>query len=244
MGVFKYYCFLFTCAIFRVDSRDLPPFLKACSISDPKLNVCALKNANEALPSLFKANKKLGIPAFDPYLLPLLEIQTSNFLIKLDNVKFYGLNDARVKAINVNLKDSIWSADVEMDRVNLVGHYIASGNIASFPIRGDGISNTTFVGGLYKYTVHMPKRMKDGVEYFSINSTSLTFKLKRAHFYHGNLFNGNQQLGDALNNFFNENWELILEEMGDAIKKTIQAIGTSVVSKIVDNVPANKIFLP
>lgn len=108
-------------------------------------------------------DKKYGIPPFTPFKVPLIEIQNPNLLIKIDNVDIYGIDDASVEDMSWVVKICIlltlnyWfflcsvdvpnrklSATIKMERLNLQGHYIADGKIASLPIKGDGDANITF----------------------------------------------------------------------------------------------------
>ncbi|XP_049820156.1 uncharacterized protein LOC109596647 [Aethina tumida] len=229
---------LATCAT----SLDLPSYIVACKGSDPNFKECVKDSAKTGIKGFLKGDKKYGIPPFTPFKVPLIEIQNPNLLIKIDNVDIYGIDDASVEDMSVDVPNKKLSATIKMERLNLQGHYIADGKIASLPIKGDGDANITFVGGTYIYETSWTIYQKDGEDYMKIENPSLEYKLRRAHFYHGNLFNGNEELGNQVNKFLNDNWELFLEDIGTAVKKTIESIATNIITNVAKRVPFNKIF--
>lgn len=58
-----------------------------------------------------------------------------------------------------------------------------------------------------------------------------------------NLFNGDKALGDGTNQFLNESWLEILNELKPVLKKAIGNIALGVVNPIFSKFPYNDLFL-
>lgn len=58
-----------------------------------------------------------------------------------------------------------------------------------------------------------------------------------------NLFNGDKALGDGTNQFLNENWQDILNELKPVLKKAIGNIINGVVGPVFSKFPYDSLFL-
>lgn len=54
---------------------------------------------------------------------------------------------------------------------------------------------------------------------------------------------GNKALGDNMNSFINDNWEIIFQELRPAITSTLAKIVTQIIDSVFDTVPYKKLFL-
>ena len=64
----------------------------------------------------------------------------------------------------------------------------------------------------------------------------------RAHITFTNLFNGNVQLGDALNKFINDNWKDIINDLKPAMAESLGAIYKSLLDNMFSNIPYDEFF--
>lgn len=87
------------------------------------------------------------------------------------------------------------------------------------------------------------KIVKEGKEYLQIDKSKLNFDTKNVHVHFGNLFNGNKELGDSTNAFFNENWKEILKEIKPAISDAISSVYESLINNVFGNFPYAELFL-
>lgn len=60
--------------------------------------------------------------------------------------------------------------------------------------------------------------------------------------YLENLFNGNKALGDNMNLFLNENWEIILQELKPAIRETLSQILSGIINNVFSKIPYAEYF--
>lgn len=86
---------------------------------------------------------------------------------------------------------------------------------------------------------------RNGKSYIVISSNKfkLTFDTTRMYLSLENLFNGNKALGDNMNMFLNENWQVILQELKPAVRETLAQILSSTISSIFDKLSYDDIFL-
>lgn len=59
-----------------------------------------------------------------------------------------------------------------------------------------------------------------------------------------NLFNGNKALSDGTNQFLNDNWQDILNELKPVLKKAIGNIINGVIGPVFGKFPYDQLFLP
>jgi hypothetical protein len=57
-----------------------------------------------------------------------------------------------------------------------------------------------------------------------------------------NLFNGNKALGDNMNLFLNENWQIILQELKPPVREALAQIFASLVNRVFDKLPYVDMF--
>jgi hypothetical protein len=58
-----------------------------------------------------------------------------------------------------------------------------------------------------------------------------------------NLFNGNKDLGDTTNAFFNGNWREIMKEIKPALSESISAVYQSLINNVFSLFPYEEMFL-
>ncbi|TMW41292.1 hypothetical protein DOY81_013628 [Sarcophaga bullata] len=80
---------------------------------------------------------------------------------------------------------------------------------------------------------------KGGFTFYNVTSTHVDFKLEGLKSYFSNLFNGQKQLEDSTNKFFNDNWRMLTDALYTVITQTIQDILLDVLRKIFHYIPAN-----
>ncbi|XP_065362563.1 circadian clock-controlled protein daywake [Calliphora vicina] len=123
--------------------------------------------------------------------------------------------------------------------MKLQGDYSLFGRILLIPLNGRGevfldAENMTVV-------MHTKTRLyeKGGFTFYNVTSTHVDFKLEGLKSYFSNLFNGQKQLEDSTNKFFNDNWRMLTDALYTVITQTIQDILLDVLRKIFHFIPAN-----
>ncbi|XP_063224781.1 uncharacterized protein LOC134532292 [Bacillus rossius redtenbacheri] len=237
----------FSCAA----SLKLPSYLKKCSRSDPKLNECALKNGREAIPTLIKGDSYLRIPVLNPLQLEQVKVSEGTggvkFTLTLNKASVYGVKQAEVTQINIDLNKKFVSVKLEIKEnyLQLISKYVVDGKILLIPIRGEGDFNLTLnnARGEFKTNFDLVKH-EDGLEYIKLKDSELQFEIDQAYFDLQNLFNGDKALGDNMNMFLNENWQEVYKEVKDAVIEVLKTLILEIISKVTDKVAYDVIFDP
>lgn len=126
--------------------------------------------------------------------------------------------------------------------MTIKGKYKIDGRILVLPIRGEGDADLIFDNAdlIVKYK---PKViLKNGKQYIQTERFQLDFDTTRLHIKLENLFNGDKALGDNMNQFLNENWRDILNELKPAITFAVEEILKGIINRIFMKIPYSEIF--
>lgn len=129
-------------------------------------------------------------------------------------------------------------------RIAINGDYKINGRVLVLPIQGQGKAKLAFDNAnlIVKYK---PKLIqKNGKDYIQTDSFKLDFDTTQLHINLENLFNGDKALGDNMNQFLNENWRDILNELKPAVTLAVEEILKSIINRIFSKVPYSDIYLP
>ncbi|XP_060525024.1 protein takeout-like isoform X2 [Cylas formicarius] len=233
------------CAL-HVARCQVPPYLKPCSKSAKDFKACCVAHGNEALPTLLKGDPKFNIPNLTPLQIPRIDVATADSLkIVFLDVSLLGLDSAKLTDMSVDFDAHKIELDIFVGRVSIIGNYEVGGKILILPLEGKGPANVTADDGKFKYKFNYKLENRNGINYAIIqDDDQLTFEVGHAYFRLDNLFNGNKQMSDNVNNFLNENWEEVTKELGGAIQTTIAVIARRVGGGVLSNLPFDNLFLP
>lgn len=81
-----------------------------------------------------------------------------------------------------------------------------------------------------------------GKDHFKINDIGVEFNIGGASVQLTNLFNGDEELGAAMNKFLNENWREVTAEIRPALAKAIEDILRAITSRLFDIYPLEQIL--
>lgn len=81
-----------------------------------------------------------------------------------------------------------------------------------------------------------------GKDHYKINDIGVEFNIGGASVQLTNLFNGDEELGAAMNKFLNENWREVTAEIRPALAKAIEDILRAITSRLFDIYPLEEIL--
>lgn len=84
--------------------------------------------------------------------------------------------------------------------------------------------------------------VKNGKKYIQTERFNLDFDTTRMHINLENLFNGDKALGDNMNQFLNQNWRDILNELKPAITFAVEEILKGIINRIFMKVSYDEIY--
>ncbi len=76
--------------------------------------------------------------------------------------------------------------------------------------------------------------MKNNVEHLTVKDLFVDFNIGTADIHLDDLFDGNSELGEAMNNFLNENWKTVAAEIRPAIEDSIGNIVQGITGRLFD----------
>lgn len=82
----------------------------------------------------------------------------------------------------------------------------------------------------------------NGKDHYKINKIDVEFNIGGASVELTNLFNGDEELGVAMNRFLNENWREVTAEIRPALAKAIEDILRAITSRLFDFYPLEEIL--
>ncbi|KAH8286055.1 hypothetical protein KR054_001856 [Drosophila jambulina] len=222
-----------------------PDYIKECRIADKDFVNCSTHSIQQLFDKLNDGIPGLtSIKSFDPFYLNRIRITQGNsnainLKVELANVKIIGFGHTHVLESQVFKKDYSWKTTFTLPVMKLQGEYSLFGRILLIPLNGKGqvfldAENMTV-------TMHTKTRLysKGGFTFYNVTSLHVDFKMDGLKSYFSNLFNGNKQLEDSTNKFFNDNWRMLADALYTVITQTIEDILLDVLKKIFHFIPAN-----
>lgn len=131
----------------------------------------------------------------------------------------------------------------KVPKVSIVGKYKVDGRVLVLPIRGEGNADLVFENCELAVKYKPKVTVKNGKQYIQTERFNLDFDTSRLHINLENLFNGNKELGDNMNQFLNQNWRDILNELKPAITFAMEGILKNIINRIFAKISYDDIFL-
>lgn len=163
----------------------------------------------------------------------------------IKDMMIHGLGNVKVKKIQTKFGKKNFALRAEaadFGSVKLLGQYTMKGKILVLPIDGEGKCNVTLVDPTVLLELRGKIIEKEGEQFLNATSMDVDLRPKRAHFYFENLFKNDKKLSDTINNFMNENWELVVENLLPGYEKSLGVTFKDESNKIFSRVPMKKIF--
>lgn len=222
-------------------ATSLPSYIKVCKKND---HDCYIQHANEAIPHFLNGDKNLRLPKLNPQKVQKIEANAGNLQLTFSNVEFFGLDTTKVLDIDWNYDEHKIYTEINVENIEFISQYVASGKIMVLPVQGSGPCNITFKNLHLKYTLSYKVEAKGSLHYAITDANdNLDWTIEKTYFRFDNLFNGNKAMGDNVNKFINENDQDVLKEMSGVITAFIKPTIYGTYSAILGKVPVEELFL-
>lgn len=129
-------------------------------------------------------------------------------------------------------------------KITVSGDYKINGRVLVLPIQGSGKANLVFENSTMVVKYKPKVIIKKGKQYIQTDKFHLDFDTTRMRLHLENLFNGDKALGDNMNEFLNENWRDILDELKPSITYAVSEILKGIINRIFAKIPYDSVFLP
>ncbi|KAI5693598.1 hypothetical protein M8J76_014354 [Diaphorina citri] len=209
----------------RPTSNRLPPFLKVCSRNDPNLNECVKHSIEHLRTYLANGIPQLGLPPCEPLVIPELIMNQGSGAVNVQsiyrNITIFGPSAYLVKAVRLDLDKKRIRVKIELPRLQLNADYVINGRILMMPISGVGKSEGNYTDIAASLILQAEPFQAGGREHLHISQVFTDFSIGHASLYLSGLFDGDLELGRAMNEFLNENWRNVAAEMKPILEETI-----------------------
>ncbi|KAL3273660.1 hypothetical protein HHI36_015090 [Cryptolaemus montrouzieri] len=229
-------------------SESSPPeFIKAAKRCSRKDQACFKEAIQDALPKFAKGYRSMGIPALDPLLIPLLEIPSGSGAVKMNqkftNGQLIGLSSAKIEELNFDVESKKFYWKFRCPKLILKANYEMTGQIMVFPVKGKGTMETVMEDIVGEEHVGLAIEMKENKPHLKLDGTSLKLDVSKVTYRFDNLFDGNKELGDQINQVMNDNWKAVFDEIKYSYNSGIQKLVDNIFTKLFEQVPLDEVII-
>ncbi|XP_049799296.1 protein takeout-like isoform X2 [Schistocerca nitens] len=234
---------LLLCAAHLTRCRDLPQYIKACSEKDPNMSECALKNGRAAIPYVVKGDPSIKLLPQDPLKVTEIVVDEKGLKFTMRDVVIRGeakgdLQDARSFPSERRLELDVWFPVLDMSF-----KYNVSGKVLVLPLDGAGTGTMKLENVTIHYKINYEPYRNGDTDHIKATVAQSRGEIGHMALNLQNLFNGDKFLGDNTNKVLNENWEVLVGDVGPAMFESFRAVAQNLVDTIFDGVPYRKVIL-
>ncbi|XP_013148579.1 PREDICTED: uncharacterized protein LOC106111134 [Papilio polytes] len=225
------------------EKPKLPDYLPSCQRSDPQLDICIKNSFNSLRPHLARGLTDLGVPPVEPLLIDRLVMENSAGPVRVtaafSNITVIGPSNYTVTKIRSDLKKMRIDMGLALPRIEVSGHYEVSGQVLLFPVRSQGNFWAAFIDVAAIVKIYGKEIERDSEKYMSIERLLVDFKLKNSRFKVRDTVNHGSVIGEAMNQFLNNNAPEIIEEMRPAASLAIAKHFQTFLNAAFNKIPIN-----
>ncbi|XP_055383842.1 protein takeout-like [Condylostylus longicornis] len=225
--------------------NPLPDYIKVCRKSDLNFDKCFV-NAIEILrPKIAKGMPELNIPPLEPLDLGDLVIskkQDTGIDISVKNLRVY--NATTFKITNFKSENFVGhlTAELLLPRFEIEGFYSVEGRLLALPLKGSGDFHGSFSNIRAKVKFDVGRIEKNGVEYFKLSQINIKAKMGKGRIKLNNLFDGNKELSNVINDSINDNIIAIANDILPSIEKALEKKFSEIGKKVFEIFTANQLL--
>ncbi|CRK96492.1 CLUMA_CG009874, isoform A [Clunio marinus] len=231
-------------------ANKLPEGLTSCSRSDKAFHDCLGKAIEEALVAFKNGNKMFNVPPIDPYHIVQIDADHAkgnpNFnlrsaFVNLDVLDLSKMHISRV-ATKFDKKFGL-KFEVLIKETTFVGNYTMNGKMVVLPIEGGGRTKILLKNTKGLFDLRGDFYEEKGETYIKVTKFKFHLEPNPATFYFEDIFKTDARLSDTINQFMNDNWELVASAMLPGYEEKLGETFKDITNNIFSRVPMNKIFL-
>ncbi|XP_062122916.1 protein takeout [Drosophila sulfurigaster albostrigata] len=216
--------------------KSLPAFLKVCYRDSPDLNTCARESFESLKPRLMNGIPELFIPPMEPLTVPEIKMDQDSGAIYLHstykNVKITGMSTHKLNELTIDPSQMKFVVAMTFPKLHLESEYNIKGKIMMMPMLGDGHCFVDLTNIAMHTEMFGEEYTKNGATYLRIKDIKVKYDLQNVHMQLDNLFNGDKALGQRMNDFLNENWKSLAEEVRPLMTKVLVDILRASIDKL------------
>uniref|UniRef100_A0A1A9WGW1 Uncharacterized protein n=1 Tax=Glossina brevipalpis TaxID=37001 RepID=A0A1A9WGW1_9MUSC len=239
---------LVLCGICDICSGSLPPEVNRCKVSD---NVCIAKAINDVIRLYPKGNPAFGLIDLSQIKQEKLIISENtkeqsslNIHLILKNVIVSGVENTKVIAVSgfdPNISKIV--VNLEMLNLKLNGDYEVDGSILLLQLKGQSKAELKIMRSTCKLMADVKLEEINGKNYLVVKRVKVDFQPQDFHIRLDNLFDGNEELTDIVNETINKNWRDFWAELHNNINQAFAEIVRNVTAKVFEKLSYNDFYI-
>ncbi|XP_017052330.2 uncharacterized protein LOC108095673 [Drosophila ficusphila] len=230
-------------------ASNFPPEIPRCHHGDTS---CIISVSH----TLIKQHARTGYPAVgfpqvEPFLIKRFDISDGrsgslNLKLNFRDVNVEGLSGVkfdRAVGFGPDPATSKFEMYGSFPKITMKGKYVADGRILILPIRGDGDAEIVLHNPKFSVKFKPGTQQRDGRTFLSVDKLKVLVEPQKMNIKLANLFNGDQALGTNLNQFLNDNWTEVWNELHPSIHLAIAEIMKSILTQLFKRFAYEDLFL-
>lgn len=220
-----------------------------CRRSSPELDACVTDGLIRVFSKFKDGNLELGLPPLEPLEVPYLSVRQDESNLTLDltlkNVFISGFTDIQVAKVTANLND-VKKLEVsgKTPSLRISGEYFSEGLIVNFPLHSAGTFSINMTEVTSSWVVYLKEVTRNGVNFLQIDGFNIDMMPVSTSFRPAQQLDGDNRLGEAVNEILNENSSEIYSVMKGKLSEVLSGLLTELANQVLKQVPEDVYLQP
>ncbi|XP_044260730.1 protein takeout-like isoform X2 [Tribolium madens] len=227
-------------------SHELPSTFQKCPRKGPNFSQCSVKAVENAVRQLTRPIKEVGLPVIDPLEVPSMTIAPGNgptkFQQNYKNMKVWGYSKGQFSKFDFDFGQKTVTLDVLFPELVFEFEYDFNGTILVLPFQGHGPGVAIFEKIKYFFDFWLEEYTRGGRKYYRVVRNRLVMEPELIKFKFDNLFNGDKELGDKINQVFNDNSKEVFGDVKSSYEEAFGQIFTNIFNRLLARVSIVDLF--
>ncbi|KYB27014.1 uncharacterized protein LOC103313373 [Tribolium castaneum] len=227
-------------------AHELPPTFQKCARKDPNFGQCMVKAVQNAVGQLTRPIKEVGLPAVDPLVVPSMTIAPGDgptkFQQNYKNMEVKGFSKGQFTKFDFDFEQKIVTFEVEFPQLVFEFEYDFNGTILVLPFQGHGPGEAIFENMKYFFEFWLQEYTRDGQKHYKVVQNRLVLEPDLIKFKFDNLFDGDKDLSDKVNQVFNDNSKEVFGDVKPSYESAFGHIFANIFNRLLARVPIVDLF--
>nr|CAD7446461.1 unnamed protein product [Timema bartmani] len=224
----------------------VPNYLRICHTRDPKLNDCIKDSISRLIVAMKNGSSELSVAPIDPLEIPFLEMyqgsMNASLQLTLKNTRITGLTNTEILTVKCNVVDNKFELSSKIPYLDIQGQFIAEGNVLTFPLVSSGGFSVNMSDATAVWIIYFHDLAINGSEYMSIDKFDLDVIPSDIAYDFGRVLDEDNNLGEAMSKFLNENSHEIFKYMKPKIMDELGEIFNEIGNQVLKNYPKDMLL--
>lgn len=239
----SYICFLHYWNHCHAQKSKIPSYIHICKRNDPNVEDCIINSIEKIRGKLRVGIPELEVPGLEPLVIPELVIQRgTRFTATGTNIVVRGASNFKITKLKVDIPNNIFRFGIKIPALRINSKYSVNAKILSVPIKGQGDVTANATDCIGDVILKAKRVQRDGGIYLEFTDIDLNLRIDNYAIRFENLFDGNKELGDAVNSSLNQNKQEFMQALKPYVEEVIESIFLDIANKITKNFTLDELF--